>query len=172
MFTWAFFCPTFLLRSSLEGSGWQAPERFVSSLADLGQEKHDDVTARPSFVGGNGQACKQRVGRPQAFQAFIFIYCTVFAKSAKLRTLPWPPAMRSIWNAQLHSLQGDYPRIGRRNPRCRAPNVRHDAKLRVRNIGDDVTGGVRIRESRLRWCGYLRSRSTCLNFLRRYLLVV
>src|SRR5580704_10190145 len=36
--------------------------------------------------------------------------------------------------------------IGRRNVRRRAPNVGHEAELRVRDIGDDVTGGVRIIE--------------------------
>jgi hypothetical protein len=32
------------------------------------------------------------------------------------------------------SYQGDRAGIGRRNPRCRAPNVGHEAKLRVRDV--------------------------------------
>jgi 2-polyprenyl-6-methoxyphenol hydroxylase-like FAD-dependent oxidoreductase len=35
-------------------------------------------------------------GGPQAFPPRL-IYCTVLARSAKLPTPPWPPAMRSIW---------------------------------------------------------------------------
>ena len=42
--------------------------------------------------------------------------------------------------------------IGRRNLRCRAPDVGHEAELRVRDVGDDVAGGVRIIE-RVRFDG-------------------
>jgi hypothetical protein len=37
-----------------------------------------------------------RVRNPKAFPP-RWIYCTVLARSAKLPTPPWPPAMRSIW---------------------------------------------------------------------------
>lgn len=45
---------------------------------------------------------RERLGAPKPFPApfliyCIVIYCIVLARSAKLPTPPWPPAMRSTW---------------------------------------------------------------------------
>lgn len=54
--------------------------------------------AQPIEMAGAGNASAPRDRSRRPFLTYcIVIYCIVLARSAKLPTPPWPPAMRSTW---------------------------------------------------------------------------
>lgn len=61
------------------------------------------VKAQPIEMAGagNASALRNRFPRPLTYYCIVIycivIYCIVLARSAKLPTPPWPPAMRSTW---------------------------------------------------------------------------